>query len=44
MNKHLKRPMDGKAGCIKWAVAKHALSCLIGCNIGEGTGAALGYF
>jgi hypothetical protein len=29
---------------MKWAVAKHALRCLIGCNIGEGAGAALGYF
>lgn len=28
---------------LKWATAKHALRCLIGCNIGEGTGAALGY-
>lgn len=29
---------------LKWATAKHALRCLIGCNIGEGTGAALGYW
>jgi len=28
---------------MKWATAKHALRCLIGCNIGEGAGAALGY-
>ena len=35
--------MDSQ-GDMKWAVAKHALRCLIGCNIGEGTGAALGYF
>lgn len=30
-------------GSLKWATAKHALRCLIGCNIGEGAGAALGY-
>lgn len=29
-------------GSLKWATAKHALRCLIGCNIGEGTGAGLG--
>ncbi|MDW0156588.1 MAG: DUF4396 domain-containing protein, partial [Nitrososphaeraceae archaeon] len=32
-----------QGGSIKWATAKHALRCLIGCNIGEGVGAALGY-
>jgi hypothetical protein len=29
-------------GSIRWATAKHALRCLIGCNnIGEGIGAAV---
>lgn len=40
MSEHSKHSM----GSLKWATAKHALRCLIGCNIGEGTGAALGYF
>jgi hypothetical protein len=30
-------------GSLKWATAKHALRCLIGCNIGEGAGAGLGF-
>ena len=28
---------------LRWATAKHALRCLIGCNIGEGAGAAIGF-
>lgn len=28
---------------LRWQTAKHALRCLIGCNIGEGTGAAIGF-
>ena len=44
LNEHLKRPVDDKVASIRWATAKHALRCLIGCNIGEGLGAALGYF
>jgi hypothetical protein len=27
---------------LKWAIAKHALRCLVGCNIGEAAGAAIG--
>lgn len=27
---------------LRWATAKHALRCLLGCNIGEATGAAIG--
>lgn len=30
-------------GSLRWATAKHALRCLIGCNIGEGAGAAIGF-
>ncbi len=30
-------------GSIRWATAKHALRCLIGCNIGEAAGAAIGF-
>lgn len=44
MNEHLNPPRRDQGSSMKWAVAKHALRCLIGCNIGEGTGAALGYF
>jgi len=29
-------------GSLRWATAKHALRCLIGCNIGEAAGAAIG--
>lgn len=43
MNEHSNRPMEKQGGSIKCATAKHALRCLIGCNIGEGVGAALGY-
>ena len=43
MNEHSNRPMEKQGGSIKWATAKHALRCLIGCNIGEGVGATLGY-
>jgi hypothetical protein len=28
---------------LRWATAKHALRCLIGCNIGEAAGAAIGF-
>ena len=28
---------------MRWATAKHALRCLIGCNIGEAAGAAIGF-
>ena len=28
---------------LRWATAKHALRCLLGCNIGEAAGAAIGY-
>lgn len=28
---------------LRWATAKHALRCLVGCNIGEGLGAAIGF-
>ena len=28
---------------LRWQTAKHALRCLIGCNIGEGIGAATGF-
>jgi hypothetical protein len=28
---------------LRWQTAKHALRCLIGCNIGEGGGAAIGF-
>jgi Domain of unknown function (DUF4396) len=28
---------------LRWQTAKHALRCLIGCNIGEGIGAALAF-
>ena len=41
MDEHSAHSKHG--GSLKWATAKHALRCLIGCNIGEGTGAALGY-
>jgi hypothetical protein len=44
LNEHVKHPVEDKDVGIKWATAKHALRCLIGCNIGEGLGAALGYF
>ena len=27
---------------LRWETAKHALRCLIGCNFGEGIGAAIG--
>jgi hypothetical protein len=30
-------------GSLRWATAKHALRCLIGCNIGEAAGAAIGF-
>jgi hypothetical protein len=30
-------------GSLGWATAKHALRCLIGCNIGEGLGGAIGF-
>lgn len=30
-------------GGLRWATAKHALRCLIGCNIGEAAGAAIGF-
>lgn len=30
------------SGSLRWATAKHALRCLIGCNIGEAAGAAIG--
>lgn len=30
-------------GSLRWMTAKHALRCLIGCNIGEAAGAALGF-
>jgi uncharacterized protein YqgC (DUF456 family) len=39
--KHSRQNQDG--GSLKWATAKHALRCLIGCNIGEATGAGIGY-
>jgi hypothetical protein len=29
-------------GSLRWATAKHALRCLVGCNIGEAAGAAIG--
>lgn len=44
MNEHLEHPIDNQGSSMKWATAKHALRCLIGCNIGEGIGAGLGYF
>jgi hypothetical protein len=31
------------SGSLRWQTAKHALRCLIGCNIGEGMGAAIGF-
>jgi uncharacterized membrane protein len=31
------------AGSLRSATAKHALRCLIGCNIGEAAGAAIGF-
>lgn len=31
------------SGSLRWATAKHALRCLIGCNVGEGLGAAVGF-
>jgi uncharacterized protein DUF4396 len=30
-------------GSLRWETAKHALRCLIGCNIGEAAGAAIGF-
>lgn len=30
-------------GSLRWATAKHAFRCLIGCNIGEAAGAAIGF-
>lgn len=30
-------------GGLRWATAKHAFRCLIGCNIGEAAGAAIGF-
>ena len=32
-----------QGGSLGWQTAKHALRCLIGCNIGEGMGAAIGF-
>ena len=29
-------------GSLRWATAKHALRCLLGCNVGEAAGAAIG--
>jgi hypothetical protein len=31
------------SGSLRWQTAKYALRCLIGCNIGEGMGAAIGF-
>jgi hypothetical protein len=31
------------ASSLRWQTAKHALRCLIGCNISEGIGAAIGF-
>lgn len=33
----------GGGANLRWAIAKHALRCLIGCNIGEGIGAEIGF-
>src|SRR5215216_477452 len=33
----------GGGNSLRWQTAKHALRCLVGCNIGEGIGAAIGY-
>ena len=33
----------GSSSSLRWQTAKHALRCLIGCNIGEGIGAVVGY-
>ena len=35
--------MHARHGSLRWATAKHALRCLIGCNIGEASGAAIGF-
>jgi hypothetical protein len=34
--------MHHSSSSLRWQTAKHALRCLIGCNIGEGAGAAIG--
>lgn len=41
INEHSAHYKHGES--LKWATAKHALRCLIGCNIGEGMGAGLGF-
>jgi hypothetical protein len=41
MNEHAKHHQHG--GSLRWATAKHALRCLIGCNVGEGIGAVIGF-
>jgi uncharacterized membrane protein len=41
MNEHAKHHQHG--GSLRWATAKHALRYLIGCNIGEAAGAAIGF-
>jgi len=40
---HSKMQHAHHGGSLKWATAKHALRCLIGCNIGEAAGAAIGF-
>ncbi|MEM3095133.1 MAG: DUF4396 domain-containing protein [Nitrososphaera sp.] len=41
--KEMHQHQHGGSSSLRWATAKHALRCLIGCNIGEGAGVAIGF-
>jgi hypothetical protein len=40
---HTHHSSSGSSNSLRWQTSKHALRCLIGCNIGEGVGAAIGF-